>query len=268
MASSENFSLTHFSIVTENDDMTEYTGFVLPKWIGGIDIDKNLQLRQKHVPTPRFGISEDLANSLVLLRKKKRRDFRRIISAIEVFFESYYNSAEVSHNARILLQASAFEILLSSESGKGREKTKAFIKKHANTSSDKILSFKSERGTTKSVIEQGTIKEKWADSFFTLRNHIVHGNLPKDKDFMFGKWQRHFDIALYFFIFILKRKIEDALGKDIFSDDISWKTWTDDLELPPKKYSGFEYSHYGVRGLEKIYEKIKGQQVSIDFPEL
>ncbi len=254
MASSENFAPVHFSVVVGSQYITEHAGFAVRSWHGGIDINKNMFIRPRHVPTPRFNIEADLINALTTLRLRKKKDFRKIISAIEVFYESFYNSPEVSHNARILLQASAFEILLNTKNGKGRKEVKAYLKRVANYPDDKIISFKSERDG-KFVTEKGTVREKWADSFFTLRNHIIHGNLPKDAEYMFGKWQRHFDIALYFFIFCIKRKIEESLKKDIFGDDVSWKTWTDDLQVPPQTYTGFEYDHYGRRGWERIMQK-------------
>lgn len=90
---------------------------------------------------------------------------------------------------------------------------KAFLKKEATYPEDKIISFKSERLNKKIVSEKGTVIEKWVDQFFTLRNHIIHGHLPKEEEYYFGEWQRHFDIALYFFVFCLKRKLEEVLKK-------------------------------------------------------
>jgi hypothetical protein len=258
MASSENYSPIYFSAVVGSKYSTEFTGFVIPSWHGGIEIEKNMIIRPKHIPTPNFDPEVELLNALIKMRLKHKRNFRRLISAVEVFYESYYNAHEVSRNARILLQTSAFEILLDTHSGGGREVLKALLKKEATYPEDRQLSFKSERrGHT--VMERGTVREKWADRFFTLRNHITHGHVPKDSEYYFSKWQSHCDIALYFFIFCLKRKIEEAFGKEMFGDDVVWKTWTDDLRVPPQTYTGFEYEHMGQRWWERSMAKLRKQ---------
>jgi len=255
MATSENYAPLYFSAVVGSKYMTENVGFAVPSWHGGILIDKNTFISPKYIPRPNFSIDEDLLKSLIELRSKHKRFFRRIVSAVEVFYESYYNAPEVSHNARILLQASAFEILFNTESGKIREKIKLFFRKVADYPEDKRLTFESERGG-KIVKETGTIREKWADSFFTLRNHIIHGEIPKEREYFFGKWQRHFDIALYFFIFCLKRKIEEGLDKELFGDEVVWKNWIDKLSIPVKRYIGFEYDGFGRRYWERMRPKL------------
>lgn len=254
MASSENYAPMFFSAVVGSKYSAELTGFVIPSWHGGIEIDKNMLIRPKHVPTGPFDPEPELLAALIKMRSRQKRAFRRLISAVDVFYESYYNAHEVSHNARILLQTSAFEIVLDTSAGEGRRELKAFLKKVATSPEDKQVSFKSERGN-RVVTERGTMKEKWADSFFTLRNHITHGHVPKEKEYTFGNWQRHFDIALYFFVFCLKRKIEQALKRDLFGDDVVWKTWTDDLRVVPETYTGFEYDHFGPRAWRRMIAK-------------
>ena len=178
MSSSENYSLSSFSINIGRNDLAEATGFVVPLWSGGIDINKNIYLRTKDIPRPIFRFEEELLNNLVEMRNKRPRLFRRLISAIEVFYESYYNSSKVSHNARILLQASAFEMLPNINTGKGRKGMKDFLQQHANYPEDRQVTYKSERGSS-TMLETGTMREKWANRFFTLRNHISHRNLPR-----------------------------------------------------------------------------------------
>lgn len=258
MVSSENFEMINFSIVLESEYMTEYTGFVVPSWHGGIKINENIKTRERHILTPsHFRFDKELFNSLIELRTKKPKIFRRIISAVGVFYESYYNASQISHTARILLQASAFETLFKTKEGKGRKELKDNIKKYANYKEDKIIEYKAEgKNPSEIKIEFGTIKEKWADRFFTLRNHIMHGLIPKPREYLFGKWQRHFDVALYFFIFFIKREIEKSLRKEIFGDDVVYKTWTDDLMEKPQKFTGFEYDSFGRRAWERMMKKI------------
>jgi len=256
MASSENFAPIFFSTIVGSPYITDQGGFVVPAWHGGIEIEKNMQLRPWHVRTPDLRTDTELFKALLKLRDKRKRAFRRLVSAIDVFYESFYNAPEVSHNARILLQASAFEILLDTRAGEGRKAMKEYLKRVAVYPEDKKVRYSSERKGSV-VMETGTIHEKWADRFFTLRNHIIHGHVPKEDEYCFGKWQRHFDIATYFFILCLKRKIEEVLGGDIFGDDVEWKTWTDELELPPITYTGFEYNSMGRRWLVRIVSKLR-----------
>lgn len=255
MVSSENFESMQFSVVPDEEYMSEYMGFVVPVWHGGIKISENKIIRPRHVLTSHnFHFEQDLFNNLVKLRARKPKVFRKLISSIQVFFESHYNTHQISQNARILLQASAFEILLETKTGECRKSMKEFVKKYANYPEDKTLTYKSER-KHKIVVEIGTIKELWADRFFTLRNHIIHGLRPKSSEFYFKSWQRHFDIATYFFVFALKRKIEEALRKQIFNDDMVWKSWVDELQVKPKKYTGFEYDSYGRRAWERLTKR-------------
>lgn len=259
MVSSENFEITNFSAIKNTEDMTEFAGFIVPTWHGGIKVKENQTIRPRHILSPHLFLTDnELFSSLLKLRIKKSRIFNKIISAVEVFNESYYNSQQISQNARVLLQTSAFEILFGTGTGNGRATLKDFIKKYANYPDDKVYKYKSERKNG-SVDERGTIKELWADRFFSLRNHITHGLVPKPREFIFGagKWQKHFDIALYFFVFCVKRKIEEALRKQIFNDDVAWKTWEDDLfNIPPKKFTGFEYEHHGRRSWERMMKKL------------
>jgi hypothetical protein len=257
MISSENFESVQFSVVPDEEYMSEFMGFVVPIWHGGIKVSENKTIRPRHILAPHnFNFEQELFNNLIKLRTKKPKVFRTLIGAIQVFFESYYNTHQISQNARILLQASAFEILLGAKTGEGRKAMKDFVKKYANYPEDKILSYKSER-KKRIEIEHGTIKELWADRFFTLRNHIIHGLRPKSSEFYFKGWQRHFDIATYFFVFALKRKIEESLRKQIFNDDVVWKSWTDDLMLPPKKFTGFEYDSFGRRAWERLTKRVR-----------
>jgi len=98
MATSENYTQVYFSAVVGSEYMTEHVGFAVPSWHGGIETEKNISIQSRHIPTPRFEVNRldtNLLNSLIRLRKKKKKTFRKIMSAIEVFYESYYNSPEV-----------------------------------------------------------------------------------------------------------------------------------------------------------------------------
>ncbi|HEU0080825.1 MAG TPA: hypothetical protein VFQ72_02280 [Candidatus Paceibacterota bacterium] len=255
MFSSENFESMIFSMVLDSEYMSEPGGFVINMLHGGIEISKNLQKTPSYILNPsRLNLDVDLFNTLIKLRKRRPKFFKRLISAIEVFYESYYNSPQVSEKARILLLTSAFEMLLQSEPGAGREKTKNFIALHANVPEDRKYSYYSERRGGV-VRESGTRKEIWADRFFSLRNHIAHGDIVPKTEFLY-KSQRHFDIAPLFFVFTLKKKIDLYLRRDIFGDEIEWKKWTDENTIPITEYEGFAYN--ATKGkLRKLFNKLR-----------
>jgi len=184
----------------------------------------------RFLPSPmRFSIDEELKNQLLWLMNSRKRLFKTIINAIEIFFQSYYNSPAVSHNARILLQTQSFEILLDL---KNREDFKDKIEKYCSYPNERKYhySYESKSGRKKG---HRTLKGIWADRFYTLRNHIIHGDVVKSKDFLF-KQQPHFHIALLFFILCIKELINEVrqtIGKNkIFYDSIKWEKWRDELK--------------------------------------
>ncbi len=60
----------------------------------------------------------------------------------------------------------------------------------------------------------------WADKFYTLRNHIIHGKEIEPKDFCFGQ-HRHHDLAVWFFILSVKKLLDKYLKEDSFYDRIT-----------------------------------------------
>lgn len=230
MATAENFSPVYQKFNLENNYMTEMDGYIVPTMHGGLEINKVKYYRPAFILSPmRFEIDKDLFNSLLELKIKRPRIFKRIINATELFFESYYNSTLISRNARILLQASAFEILLNLPEREQRKVFKEKIEKETALPGEKKYTYYSERWRGKKVREHLTLKGIWADSFYTLRNHIIHGVFPSDKEFFFRGKQNHILIALLFFIFFVKKQINKSLQREIFTDEIIWKKWYDDL---------------------------------------
>ncbi|MFC2068005.1 hypothetical protein ACFLTP_03220 [Chloroflexota bacterium] len=102
-ATTENFNLVFQKFSTDVEHMALHDGYIIQISDGGYLMGKDIFYRPSYVPTPfRFEIDEDLFNSLLILRQKKPRVFKRIIRSTELFSESYYNSSSVSNNARIL----------------------------------------------------------------------------------------------------------------------------------------------------------------------
>lgn len=261
MATSDNFDVIYQNFTLENDSVAERAGEIISYNKGGYKLDEVSYQRPSFVPTPmRFDIDDELFSHLIDLRGKRPLVYRRILNATEIFFESYYNSHYVSRNARVLLQAAAFEIILQlpmDAPGKEFRKKIGQISNHAEDKRKKYtIRFWSKRiQNFQTVDEQLTMKEIWAYNFFSLRNRIIHGEIVKPIDFLFKKDQRHYDIALLFFILIIKKKIELSLRikKYECNYEINWKSWKDEISQPePVTISGFVYAH----SMRKLFEKL------------
>ena len=259
MATAENFIPVYQKFNLETNYMTEMDGYIVPTMHGGLEINKTKYYRPAFVLSPmRFEIDKDLFNSLLELKNKRPRVFNKIINATELFFESYHNYPLISKNARILLQASAFEILLDLPEKKQRKVFKEKIEKETALSGEKRYVYYSERLRGKKEKEYLTLKGIWADSFYTLRNHIIHGAFPSDKEFLFRGKQNHILIALLFFIFFVKKQINKSLRREIFTDEIIWKKWYDDLFSQNRE--GFVYEPISFRKIFERYLHKKGKK--------
>ena len=261
MFTSDNFDVIYQNFTLESDGVAERVGEIISYKKGGYELDKMVYQRPSFVPTPmRFNFDSELFLHLIDLRDKRPLIYRRILSASEIFFESYYNSHYVSKNSRVLLQAAAFEILLqlSEYNPAPRQDFRNKIKDISVHSGDVMYSYRIKylsRGVLNVQNVKLTLKEIWADSFFLLRNKIIHGERVKIDDFCFRNKQRHYDIALLFFILIIKKQIELSLKKKKYecNYEISWKSWEDAISQPhPVIDSGFVYG-YTTR---KIFEKL------------
>lgn len=219
MTTSECFIPIIQNFQLDSDHISERTGYVIDIQIGGYKIGEYQFKAPSHLNQPhRLIFDKLLLRTLLKVRKRKKRLYQRILRATDFIFQSYYNSQDVSENARILLEAAAFETLLVLN-GDARKGYKAWIQSNFAKKTKKVR-FSSERrnGT---AIEIDTWQVFWADRFFTLRNHIIHGSKLSEDGFYFGN-QRHFDLALTFFVLTLKKILNHELKSDIFIDHLSW----------------------------------------------
>lgn len=237
MATSENFTYTLQNFELGNEYVSEQTGYITTKLVGGYKLEETKFHAPSYLLTPmRFSIDEQLYFQLLKLRKKQKNLYRRILRATDLFFQSYFNDPYVSLNSRILLMVSAFEVLLDLPETGQRKVFKEKVDTYLVQKDDKIRTFYSERGTKNKVKETASIKIMWADKFYTLRNHIIHGSVVRPKEFNFYK-QRHIEIALMFFIAFIKAKISEKYKKKVFADGIVWG----DFEYDIDKFKGFAY---------------------------
>jgi len=138
---------------------------------------------------------------------------------------AYSNSEDVSHEARILELCRAFEILFQLPESQQRKVFKQAIQKYCEPSGARKRRYTSERPGKRRKSEKGSRHVMWADRFYTLRNHIVHGeSIHKTRFYFYG--QPHYQIGLWFFLVAIKQKINEALGKKHFYDFIKCESGT------------------------------------------
>ena len=73
----------------------------------------------------------------------------------------------------------------------------------------------------------------WADKFYTLRNHIIHGENVWMQEFVFQRRQGHLEIAVLFFVLLVKELINEKLrskGK-FFMDNVTWTKYHTGIEV-------------------------------------
>ena len=109
------------------------------------------------------------------LKRKKRKLYRLILRASEALMNAYTNSEDVSFESRILELSRAFEILFKLPEKQQRKVFKSSIKKYCEPAGERIRRYLSERPGNIKVPERGSRQVMWADRFYTLRNHIIHG---------------------------------------------------------------------------------------------
>lgn len=227
-ATTENFlpKLQNFNV--DDDNMAVFDGYIVQSMAGGYRMGEHIFYRPSYVPAPiNFDIDEELFNYLLLIRAKKPRVFSRIVSAIELFSESYYNSYSLSNNARILCQMGAFEMLLDLPEKQQRKVFKDRVEAETSDATEKRYAYFYEVKAGKKKKERRTLKGIWADKFYTLRNHVIHGLKINNDQYVFKKSQRHIDVALIFFIFLVKSQINRSLRKRVFTQRIDWEEQTD-----------------------------------------
>ena len=132
--------------------------------------------RPGYIQSPReMRIENDLLKALQMgfLNRKARKEFNRILRAMEHFNYSNSHSPSVFLESKIILSCTAYEILL--EIGFSGEKKKRIMEKFGQV----LGQDKGERKTIrKKAPKMGphTKNEWWIYDYYDLRNAIVHGD--------------------------------------------------------------------------------------------
>ncbi len=223
MGTSENFEYVIQNFQPYSEHIAERNGRIITITTGGYKIGEKKFFAPPFVIKPfRFSFDGRFLHYLLYLKKRGGvKLYRRILKAVDLFYESYYNNPNVSDNARVLLQVACFETLLDLPLRDGRKAFKDKIEAYCNLPKEKIYlhHYKTPRGRNP---EHRSRKAIWADVFYTLRNYIIHGDIVKSEDFIFKGKQQHLDIAVLFLALLVKKLINEKFKKKLFFDEITW----------------------------------------------
>ena len=272
----ENFDIVDQTFDLSREYVAESAGAVISMMHMGYKLGETAFFRPAHVPTPtRFRTDEKLLNQLDWLRQRQRALYTRIIRSAAVFLESYYNAPNVDVRARILLQAAAFEILLALPEGTARQVFKDHVERLTNLAGERRFVYSFEISGGRRRKEKRSVKGIWADRFFTLRNHIIHGEIVRHGEYVFRGHQSHFVIVPLFFVMIIERLIDEARtakGQLPFSTDrLHWTTIQRRDEHEPEVI-GFKmetdyYRAFELQGARKARRQRRQTSTTIEVKE-
>jgi hypothetical protein len=248
VSTTENFTVVEQNFVQEGDRIATQDGYVVNIRIGGYKISEVKFGRPDYTPAPLDSNGDGrIIDDLLKMRAKQKRIYRRLMRAIDMFKQAYYNDTKLSQQSRIMLITSAYEILFDLPESGQRARLKENFRQLFVMPTDIKRRYKSERGSGRpSVWEIDSIKVMWADKFYTLRNKIIHGSPLKPADFVFCDKQRHFDIAVLFFVLGLKKIMGNTSSVAETADQIVWEKHEDpDGSDGEENYEGFVYEKLG-----------------------
>jgi len=215
-----------FSVVYQNFDFeSEWTGFTAGGIIRnnsvGYKIDELIFEKPPFVRVNELSFDIDLFKCLKRSRKISTTFYRRITRSIESLMQGYHNSDDISNDVKILSIVRAFEILFDLPEREPRKYFKDKIEKYCQLVNERKYKYKFK--VIKSLKEsQGSIHQIWADRFYILRNHIIHGNSIKSNEYVF-RGVSHINIAVQFYIVALKNLLNELFDKKYFYDVIRYK---------------------------------------------
>ncbi|MFA6297509.1 MAG: hypothetical protein WC629_03005, partial [Candidatus Paceibacterota bacterium] len=257
LSTSENFEPVYQNFEVGNDHIAERAGYIINVGIGGYKINEKKFHKPSHVAISPFGLSLDkelLSQMLYLQKNNGKRLYRRILRATELLFQAYYNNTNVSRNSRILLIAAAFETLLDLEEP-ARKHFKDFVEKYCDIPGEPKYRHYYYAHNKAIRDKNRSIKVLWADSFFQLRNQIIHGDVVPEEMYQFQNGDRHLDISVLFFTLIVKSLInEKHKAQKPFVDFLEWKKRKDGT-------TGFHYEDRSVSiALARMFREASRKQ--------
>lgn len=207
--SSDDFQLFHQNFIPGDERIAPASGSFIRRTVGGLKIKEVLFITPFYI-SHGWDISydESILRALEKLQqdKKSKEFYRRIITSLEWVSYAYTNVDNFNYASRIVMMATAFEILLN-----GFKDRFEFMKKIKQLTCNSLENTKKMRSTRmiyykgKKQKKNFSFKEWWAYEFYELRNKIVHGKEVKNKDFKNRKRKEYFLLSIKFFVECLKK---------------------------------------------------------------
>lgn len=224
--SSDDFQLLHQNFTPGDDGIATSSGSLIRTTNGGLKINEVFFATPLYINQGRNIIyNEEILKALERLQQdtKNQEFYRRVITALEWVAYSYTNVENFNYASRIVMMATAFEVLL--DGFRDRWEFIKKIKKFTCNSLDekKMRSVRIVKINNAEEEKDISFKEWWAYEFYNLRNKIVHGREVKNKDFKNRKRAQHFLLAIKFFEECLKKLLgEKGYYQYDSTDELVW----------------------------------------------
>lgn len=207
--SSDNFQLLQQNFVPGDPGIAISSGSWIRSKEGGMAVDEVLFVKPRYVRLPpQISFDEKLLRALEESQKDESNTtfHRRVMRALEWVGYAYTNVDGFSYFSRIVMMATAFEILLDGFQGR-----RGFVGKIEG-----LVCSQREETEVRSVAteksrhdEEHTLKGWWASEFYELRSRVVHGNSLADDDANNRKGQKYFSLAVEFFAQCLRKILNE-----------------------------------------------------------
>lgn len=228
--SSDDFQLVQQNFRPGDNRIAPSSGSFITRTIAGLKIEEVLFITPFYISQHwDIDYDEKILRALEKLQqdKKNKELYRRVITSLEWVSYAYSNVDNFNYSFRIVMMATAFEILLD-----GFRDRFDFIGKIKQ-----LTCNSSERRSTRMIYYKGkrqrmrfSFKEWWAYEFYDLRSKIVHGKEIKNKDFKNRKGEEYFLLSIKFFVECLKKLLsrQNYYTYDL-GDAMSWAMIDDEI---------------------------------------
>jgi hypothetical protein len=224
--SSDDFQLVRQNFIPGDDGITPSSGSFITRKVGGLKIEEVLFITPFYVSQGwDINYDEKILKGLEKLYKdKKSKEFyKRVINSLEWVLYAYTNVDNFNYLSRIVMMATAFEILLN-----GFRDRFEFMKKikQLTCNSYDTKKMKSTREIyykNKRQRKSFSFKEWWAYEFYDLRSKIVHGEQIRSNYLKNRKGKEYFLLSVKFFLECLKKLLSQHNYYDYdYEDRILW----------------------------------------------
>lgn len=231
---SDNFEIFRQNFTPGNLGIAPQSGVICRTTSGGMTIKDFVFVKPEWVNIPWAAeFKSDLLQALLACLTNKDTDIEcsQILRSLEWFYGAYKNSQDVSEFSRVVLMAMAFETLLDFRDRQDfRNKIQQWLGNSSEPTSPVTVQLRN--GT---IIENLTEKQAWANSFYELRNDIVHGKKIPFSDLSYGD-KGHFYIAERFYRECIKRILT---SKRLYGFDLEGEFFPPVFSTTPQELDGY-----------------------------